>query len=85
MMWHEMVAMVRVVMVPLVLIADEMLAVCGAERDGGGASRDGADGVSEATGGGGQCDASAERGDSDEQDGALTCVKARGAGREAHR
>lgn len=28
MMWHEMVAMVMVVMMPLVFIADEMLAGC---------------------------------------------------------
>ena len=33
MMWHEMVAMVIVVMMPLVFIADEMLAVCGAEDE----------------------------------------------------
>lgn len=33
MMWHEMVAMVMVVLVPLVFIADEMLAGCGAEDE----------------------------------------------------
>lgn len=78
MMWHEMVAIAMAVIVPLGLIADEMLAGCGCERDGGGAARDGAAGVSESTGGGGPSDASAERGAPDEHDGALPCVEACG-------